>query len=100
MTGNLIKRVILFSSPKKNLRVGLLFFVLFIFPAFTLFAKTATNHWPLTSPDGQCAITVSLDDQGDLSYQALRAGKIVIQKSPLGLRRDDEGFEHALTFEH
>jgi len=55
----------------------------------SLTAATETNSWLLTSPDGQCAITVSLGDDGNLSYQVSRAGKIVIQKSPLGLRRDD-----------
>ena len=57
-----------------------------------------SNSWSLVSPDGQCEITVSLGDDGSLSYQAMRAGKIVIQKSPLGLRRDDQDFERGLDF--
>jgi len=57
-----------------------------------------TDSWTLTSPDGQCAISISLVD-GDLSYQAARAGKIAVKKSPLGLRRDDQNFEHSLAFE-
>ncbi|HZF02181.1 MAG TPA: glycoside hydrolase family 97 catalytic domain-containing protein [Methylomirabilota bacterium] len=63
-------------------------------------AATETNSWSLASPSGQCAIFVSLGDGGSLSYQVSRAGKIVIQKSPLGLRRDDQDFEHSLAFDH
>ena len=58
------------------------------------------NSWSLTSPDGQCAISVSLADNGDLSYEVSRDGKTVIQKSPLGLQRDDQDFEHSLAFDH
>jgi alpha-glucosidase len=57
-----------------------------------------TNSWSLTSPDGQCAISVSLDG-GNLSYEVSRDGKIVILKSPLGLQRDDQNFESGLNFE-
>ncbi len=62
-------------------------------------ATSDTNSWSLVSPDGQCAITVSLGDGGNLSYEVSRAGKIVIQKSPLGLRRDDQDFERSLVFD-
>jgi alpha-glucosidase len=62
-----------------------------------LTAATVTNSWWLTSPDGQCTISVSLDD-GKLSYEASHTGKTVIQKSPLGLQRDDQDFEESLTF--
>ncbi|MDB6065134.1 MAG: glycoside hydrolase [Pedosphaera sp.] len=58
------------------------------------------NSWPLASPDGQCVISVSLGDDGSLSYQALRAGKIVIRQSPLGLRLDNSRFEKGLAFDH
>ncbi len=57
-----------------------------------------TNAWSLTSPDGQCAISVSLAN-GSLSYEVSRAGKMVIQKSPLGLRRDDQDFEYGIIFQ-
>jgi hypothetical protein len=66
---------------------------------FSVAAATETNSWSLASPDGQCSITVSLGDDGTLSYQASRAGKIVIQKSPLGLRRDDQDFERSLVLD-
>ena len=59
-------------------------------------APARTNSWPLSSPDGQCVITLSLGARGELSYQAARAGKVVLQKSPLGLRRDDQAFEQDL----
>ncbi len=73
--------------------------VLVLLPEITLGASLAeSNSWPLVSPDGQCEITVSLGEGGSLSYQAMRAGKIVIQESPLGLRRDDQDFERGLAF--
>src|ERR1035438_3583798 len=61
-------------------------------------AVSKTNTWSLASPDRQCEISVSLE-QDRLNYQASRAGKVFIQKSPLGLRRDDQNFEHSLSFE-
>ncbi|HEX4350867.1 MAG TPA: glycoside hydrolase family 97 N-terminal domain-containing protein, partial [Verrucomicrobiae bacterium] len=65
---------------------------------FTQFSHAANQgSWSLKSPDGHCEISVSLTD-GNLSYEALRNGKIVIQKSPLGLRCDDENFTEALSF--
>lgn len=63
-------------------------------------AAAETGTWSLASPDGQCAISISIDAAGDLSYQVSRSGKEVIQKSPLGLRRDDQDFEHSLAFDH
>ena len=61
--------------------------------------SSETHVWSLKSPDKQCEISVSLD-HGNLTYQALRAGQIVIQKSPLGLLRDDQEFEQGLVFDH
>lgn len=61
-------------------------------------AQAEPNAWSLSSPDKQCEISVSLD-AGRLSYQALRDGKVVIQKSPLGLVRDDQSFESGLVFD-
>jgi alpha-glucosidase len=57
------------------------------------------NSWSLTSPDGGCGISVALGNNGSLSYQVSRAGRIVIPASPLGLRRDDQDFEHSLKFD-
>jgi len=58
------------------------------------------DSWSLTSPDNGCSISVALDDNGSLSYQAAHAGKIVISGSPLGLHRDDQDFEQSLKFDH
>jgi hypothetical protein len=58
----------------------------------------ATDSWSLVSPNGQCAIAVSLD-AGELSYQASRAGKPVTLQSPLGLRCNNQDFERGLVFE-
>jgi hypothetical protein len=59
-----------------------------------------TNLWSLTSPNKTCEIMVVLSNDGGLSYEAYHDGKMVIQKSPLGLQRDDQDFEHSLAFEH
>ena len=58
-----------------------------------------TNRWTLASPDGRCAISVSLSAGGSLSYQVSREGKLVILPSPLGIRRDDQSFDSALTLQ-
>ena len=76
-------------------------FVLLLTVAQLLFAeKLLAANWDLTSPNGQCAISVSLGDDGNLTWQGALAGKTVIQKSPLGLRRDDQDFEHSFVFDH
>lgn len=59
----------------------------------------AGNSWSLASPDGRCVISVALDEQGQLNYQVSRAGKPVILKSPLGLRRDDQAFDRGLALQ-
>lgn len=58
-----------------------------------------TNSWSLVSPDGRCAIAVSLGGNGTLTYHVSREGKIVIQSSQLGLRREDQSFDEGLSFE-
>jgi hypothetical protein len=59
----------------------------------------STGSWSLKSPDGLCEISVSLDGGGALSYQVSRAGKPVLLKSPLGLRRDDTRLDLDLALE-
>ena len=87
------------SGFKKIIRFDFVFAVAMVLPFEKLTATTETNIWPLTSPDGHCAISVSLNN-GNLSYEVARDKKIVIQKSPLGLQRDDQDFEHSLVFDH
>lgn len=65
-----------------------------------ILSASETNFWRLASPDGRCAISVSLSGDGSLSYQVSREGKTVIEPSPLGLRRDDQDFEAGLSFDH
>lgn len=69
--------------------------LLFLCPGM---AHAGAATWSLRSPNGQRAISVFLES-GDLSYLVSLDGKMVIQKSPLGLRRDDQDFEHGLIFE-
>lgn len=61
-------------------------------------AGASTTTWSLKSPDGRCKISVFLDS-GKLNYETSLNQKVVIQESPLGLRRDDEDFEDGLVFE-
>ena len=56
-----------------------------------------SNSWSLSSPNRQCEISVILNDDGALSYQALYDGKVAIKKSPLGLRCNDHDFERGLA---
>jgi alpha-glucosidase len=87
------------SLKLRNIRLALLPIALLVLsPAMSPAAsQPETNSWSLVSPNGQCEIFVSLDD-GKLSYEVSRAGKIVIQQSPLGLQRDDQNFERGLVF--
>jgi alpha-glucosidase len=57
----------------------------------------ATNSWSLASPNGRCVISVSLGDDGTPSYQVHLGGKLVILRSPLGVRRDEEAFDRGLA---
>jgi hypothetical protein len=83
----------------KNIRLPFLSMLLALSSVVSPAADLAgTNAWPLASPDGQCEISVSLAG-GKLSYKVSRAGKTVIEKSALGLRREDQGFESGLIFE-
>jgi alpha-glucosidase len=58
-----------------------------------------SNSWSLVSPNKHCQVIVTLNGDGQLSYETWRNGKPVIQKSPLGLDRDDQNFEKALGLE-
>ncbi len=60
---------------------------------------SGSNSWSLISPDKECKIIVNLSQDGRLSYEALREGKVVIQESPLGLNRNDQDFEKSLSLE-
>ena len=85
-------------SGRKKITFGFLLAAALVFPAGNPFAAE-TNSWTLVSPDKQCAISVALGGEGTLTYTVSRAGKIVIEPSPLGLLRDDQDFEHSLTFD-
>ncbi|MFO1513140.1 MAG: glycoside hydrolase family 97 catalytic domain-containing protein [Verrucomicrobiota bacterium] len=54
------------------------------------------NQWSVASPSRRCEITVNLSTEGRLSYQVSRAGKVVLQPSPLVIMREDQSFESAL----
>lgn len=58
---------------------------------------TETNSWTVQSPDGKCALNVVLGSQGDPGFEVWHDGQRVIERSPLGLRRDDQSFERGLS---
>jgi alpha-glucosidase len=58
--------------------------------------RAETNQWSVASPNGRCEITIQLSDEGRLSYQVLRAGKVVLPASPLGLVLDGQNLGNAL----
>jgi alpha-glucosidase len=70
-----------------------------LLPPTQALALHEPSSWSLACPNGECAISVSLGSDGRLTYQTSRAGKKVLGKSPLGLRRDDQNFENSLTFD-
>ena len=84
-------------ASKTNRRRIFSWFTLLLFWSGKI-AAVETNAWSLTSPDGQCGISVLLEN-GNLSYEVSRAGNLVLEKSPLGLHRDDQDFEHGLVFD-
>lgn len=59
----------------------------------------AANSWSLASPSDHCEIIIEQKNDGGLSYEARRDGKVVISNSPLGLRCDNQDFEKALVFD-
>lgn len=65
---------------------------------FSAIVEAGADGWSLTSPAGGREISIYLQ-AGHLNYEASLNGKIVVQKSPLGLRRNDEDFESGLVFE-
>jgi hypothetical protein len=84
---------------RKQNRPSLLIALALIF-AFEKLVAAPANTWTLTSPDQQCGISVMLGEDGALSYEVSREGKTVIEKSPLGLVRNDQDFEHSISFDH
>ena len=92
-----------FAPEPRRLRaltaLGLTFALLAASPPVTdLRAAAPSTTWTLASPDSQCVISVFLRPDGTPGYEVRRAGKVVIQPSPLGLRREDQSFETGLAF--
>ena len=56
-------------------------------------ATSDTKSWSLISPNKTCEITVVLSNDGSLNYEAYRDGKMVIKKSPMGLRCNDQDWD-------
>jgi hypothetical protein len=61
-------------------------------------AAAGSRSWEMDSPNGQCVISVTLAGDGSLTYQVTHRGQSVIQRSALGLQRDDQNFESGLSF--
>jgi alpha-glucosidase len=96
MTGILMGNKIRVGS--KNFCCVTFFVGVFLIVGSSLASATElAATWSLSSPEKHCEISVSLSEDGDLTYEAFRDGKVIIQKSPLGLRRNDQNFDHALV---
>jgi len=59
-----------------------LWLVLVVAPSGVCFAA---DSWTVKSPDGTIAMTVTLDDNGRLSYSAAKGGQTAIEASRIGL---------------
>ncbi len=55
------------------------------------------NYQQLKSIDGQNEISISLNENGQLHYEVKRKGNIVIQKSPMGIRFEDQDFTKGMA---
>lgn len=64
-------------------------------PALAL--AQAAQHWELKSPDGRTSIVLSRQTDGRLTYRVLRGRAVVLDESPLGVRRSDQVFVDGLT---
>ena len=75
--------------------------VIFAFACFSCTKTTTPAVWTVTSPDGQLAIDVSLDS-GRLYYNVnlidAQQPTVVLERSPLGIVRDDQAFDQELVF--
>lgn len=67
--------------------------------ALTTFAAApaAATDETIASPDGRLVVTFSLDDAGAPGYAAALEGKPVLQRSRLGIVRDDADFSQYLA---
>jgi hypothetical protein len=83
---------------RKDVRVALRD-LLFVVCLADISSAGAANSWSLASPNRHCEIVVEQNSDGSLSYDAHRDGKSVISNSPLGLRCDDQDFEHSLALD-
>src|SRR5436305_2105328 len=88
-----------FSAAELRNQVFIFMAVLSLFGVQSeLPGASQTGSWSLASPNGKCIIKLSLGSAGNLTYSAFQEGSLVLKESPLGLIRDDESFESALTF--
>ncbi len=62
------------------------FFFLIAATCFAMMANAETQK--VTSPDGKLVVTINLDNEGELTYQANYDGKEMLTKSALGLKTD------------
>ena len=54
--------------------------------ALTQAVRSSAEDFFVTSPDGSLKVTVSLSDEGRLSYSVSRDGRAIVDESPLGLK--------------
>ena len=54
--------------------------------------KDTAQRWELKSPDGRTSMVLSRQADGRLIYRVLRGRAVVLDDSPLGIRRSDQPF--------
>ena len=80
------------------MRASQLFLIIFfplttvLLPGVALYAQ----EWSLLSPDKKISVKISNKDK--VSYTVSYGRRVVINKSPLGIRRDDQVFDGSLQF--
>ncbi len=63
------------------------------------FSNTGSHNLSIQSPDGKLAVEFLLNDSGAPGYTVTREGKTVLEKSRLGLVREDADFTKGLKLE-
>jgi len=91
-----LNSLIFYKMKPNHLNPTRILFILEIFFLSTGF-KLVDRSVSLASKDQSNKITLSLDQNGALSYHVSRKGNIIIQSSPLGLNFTDQDFTSGLS---
>jgi len=74
-------------------------FTLYVLSIILFSCTDESKPSAVKSPDGSNSITLSLNEQGQLFYTVERNNEVILNKSPLGLKRNDTDFTEGLALE-